>query len=75
MGFNKRFITKESILSTYRNSGLEGIKSMLRCTDAIILGDDFSSEVIDMYHEVGESCDLVSLWRSIEKTITNELPS
>tara|TARA_B100001093_G_scaffold236658_1_gene226753 strand:+ start:2293 stop:2520 length:228 start_codon:yes stop_codon:yes gene_type:complete len=75
MGFNKRFLTKESILSTYTSSGLDGVKSILRSSDAIIFGDDFSSEIVDMYNEVGESCDLVGLWKAIEKTIADELPN
>ena len=74
MGFNKRYITKESILSIYNSSGLEGVKTHLRKADALIYNDLFSGIIVEMYKEIGTEVQ-INPWKEIEKEILKELPN
>jgi len=74
MGFNKRLITKESILSTYNNTGLDGVKTLLRNADALFYDDLFSGIIVEMYNEIGATVQ-INPWRDIEREIMKELPN
>lgn len=74
MGFNKRYISKESLLSVYRNNGIDGVKTHLRSADALFYSDSFSGQIVDMYNEIGFEIK-IDPWRDIETEIKNELPN
>tara|TARA_R100001015_G_C4616782_1_gene172990 strand:- start:301 stop:525 length:225 start_codon:yes stop_codon:yes gene_type:complete len=74
MGFNKRYITKESIISLYTNKGIEGIKEHLRNADALIYSDLFSGIIVEMYNEIGMEVK-IDPWSEIEREIIKELPN
>jgi hypothetical protein len=49
MGFHKRYITDESVLSIYRNSGCQGVINWYtRGADAIITSGKLAREVNDL---------------------------
>jgi len=73
MGFNKRYISKESIMAQYSTSGIEGVKTCLREADALFYNDAFSADILDMYNDIGVSYDIKSIWSDIEQQILNEL--
>jgi hypothetical protein len=50
MGFHKRWICKEQLISSYRISGIKGIKDYFGKADAFISEDDLSHDVIDLYN-------------------------
>jgi len=72
MGFYKRIIDKDIILNTYRDTGLDGVKTLLRGSDALISSDYFTDNIIDIYH--GEEL-MYDSWIQIEKLITDQLPN
>ncbi len=74
MGFNKRYITKDSLLSVYNNNGIEGIKTHLRSADALIYNDLFSGLIVEMYNEIGTEVK-INPWKDIEREILKELPN
>lgn len=47
MGFNKRYLNKEKIISVY-NQGLPSLINFILNTDCLIFEDDFSEEISDM---------------------------
>ena len=47
MGFNKRYLNKEKIISVY-NQGLPSLINFIENTDCLIFEDDFSEEISDM---------------------------
>lgn len=48
MGFNKRYIDKETIIRLYKNQGLLKLVSFIENTDCLIIEDDFAEEVSDI---------------------------
>lgn len=50
MGFHKRFITKEGLLSNYKHSGLSGVKGYFSA-DALFIQDEFSEKVLELLNE------------------------
>ena len=48
MGFNKRYLSKEKILTVYQNQGLKKLISFIENTDCLILEDEFSEDVSDI---------------------------
>lgn len=48
MGFNKRYLSKEKILTVYQNQGLKTLISFIENTDCLIIEDDFSEDVSDI---------------------------
>ena len=47
MGFNKRYLNKESIINVY-NQGLPNLIRFIENTDYLIFEDEFSEEISDM---------------------------
>ncbi len=47
MGFNKRYLNKESIINVY-NQGLPNLIRFIENTDCLIFEDEFSEEISDM---------------------------
>mgnify|MGYP000564972822 CR=1 FL=1 len=48
MGFNKRYLSKEKILTVYQSQGLKKLISFIENTDCLIIEDDFSEDVSDI---------------------------
>ena len=48
MGFNKRYLSKEKILTVYQNQGLKKLISFIENTDCLIIEDEFSEDVSDI---------------------------
>jgi hypothetical protein len=40
MGFNKRYVNKESLLNQYKTGGMEAVKTYLLKPDALIFASD-----------------------------------
>ena len=66
MGFNKRYINRESIVNTFSRKGIYGLRDLLGLpngltglgrVDAIITQDEFSDKVVTAYQE-GRECDV-----------------
>ena len=64
MGFNKRYIDKERIVSTFSKTGIYGLRDLfglsdgltgLGRVDAIITQDEFSDKVVTAYQEGREN--------------------
>jgi len=50
MGFHKRWVSEDSLLSIYSRDGIAGIQSYLAKADAFVTSDDLSDETIDIYN-------------------------
>ena len=68
MGFNKRWIDIKSIISVYKREGIEAVKQYLDTPDAIIITDELSGIVLDIYHKDNDEI----LIKEIEKCILTE---
>ena len=47
MGFHKRWVNKEQILSRYKTLGIQGVIDWIRNADAIVSEDTFSMNFLD----------------------------
>ena len=63
MGFHKRWITEEVLISRYMEGGMEDIESYIGRADAIVTSDDLSHEVIDILNS--EHMDRLEKWEKI----------
>jgi len=50
MGFNKRYISEESIISNYQNSGIDGLKRYFSA-DALIINGKWAQDLTDKLKE------------------------
>ena len=72
MGFHKRYITDESVLSIYRNSGCQGIINWYtRGADVIITSGKLAREVNDLMNIIVH--DKEKGWARISEVITSAL--
>lgn len=60
MGFNKRYINKERIVSSFSRRGMLGVRELIGLEgfgkiEAIITTDDFSDKVVTAYQEGKEN--------------------
>ena len=69
MGFFKRWINIESITSIYNREGVEGVKNYLNTPDAIIITDDESESIYNVYRRGYSDSKLI---KEIEKCISTE---
>tara|TARA_X000001382_G_scaffold86671_1_gene61700 strand:+ start:173 stop:433 length:261 start_codon:yes stop_codon:yes gene_type:complete len=69
MGFHKRWITEEVLISTYRTEGIAGIESYLGHADAFISSDDLSANVIDLFNDY--KLDNIKKWNTISGLISD----
>lgn len=53
MGFHKRWISKQGLMSQYSSNGIEGVKMYLRA-DALMLEDEFSDTILKFLNENNE---------------------
>ncbi len=67
MGFHKRWITEEALISRYQREGIEGIKSYLGHADAFVTSDELSHYVIDTYNSENLKND--EKWEKINKKL------
>jgi len=52
MGFNKRYVRKETIVNKFKESGIDGLAQIFTPNvDAYIFEDSFSSMICDLFHE------------------------
>ena len=57
MGFNKRWLEKDSLIEIYRNEGIKGIENWLNGADALITTDEFSEDIFNIYDSEGTNID------------------
>ncbi len=69
MGFHKRWINIESVKSTYKREGIEGVKGYLDSPDALIITDNESVKILDCYNKGYSDKELI---KEIEKCILTE---
>lgn len=48
MGFNKKYINEEKIRTVLREDGIQALIDFIKKPDALIIEDDFSSQVCDI---------------------------
>ena len=48
MGFHKRWINEEQLISCYRNTGIQGLEDYIGKADAYISEDELSEKVIEL---------------------------
>jgi len=69
MGFHKRWITEEVLISRYRTEGIAGIESYLGHADAFVSSDDLSADVIDLFNDY--KLDNIKKWNTISGLISD----
>jgi hypothetical protein len=62
MGFTKRHIDKDKIMSILKESGLQTLISVIRKPDALYIEDDFSEKVCDIIRNTEDSLILTKLF-------------
>lgn len=68
MGFHKRRVNKDLIIGYYKNSGIDGVKSVFKA-DALFIGDDFSSEIYNLLLEDKLSDISTKIEKEIDETL------
>ena len=72
MGFNKRYIEKDNLLSQYRQGGIKEVMSYLSSPDALIWSGDFAQDISEIYYsDLSED----TVWNKIEEMLKNALGS
>ena len=71
MGFHKRWITEEVLISRYKSEGIEGIKSYLGHADAFVTSDELSHYVIDTYNSENNLKN-EEKWENISKKLKTQ---
>ena len=61
MGFTKRHINKDKIMTILNESGLQTLIAVVRKPDALYLEDEFSEKVCDIIKNTEDSLILVKL--------------
>ena len=69
MGFHKRWITEEVLISRYRTEGIAGIESYLGHADAFVTNDNLSSDIIDLFNDY--KLDKIEKWNTISGLISD----
>ena len=70
MGFHKRYIDNEQVISLYRNGGIKSVEDWYtRGADALITETGLASDVADMLHK---DMDETKKWNLISEMISNE---
>ena len=70
MGFHKRYIDNEQVISLYRNGGIKSVEDRYtRGVDALITETGLASDVADMLHK---DMDETKKWNLISEMISNE---
>ena len=69
MGFHKRWITEEVLISRYRTEGIAGIQSYIGHADAFVTSDDLSADVIDLFNDY--KLDRIAKWNTISGLISD----
>lgn len=54
MGFNKRYVDEKTIRTVIREDGFQALIDYIKKPDALIIEDDFSSEVCNIIKETEE---------------------
>jgi len=62
MGFTKRHIDKDKIMSILKESGLQTLITVIRKPDALYIEDDFSEKVCDIIRNTEDSLILTKLF-------------
>ncbi len=63
MGFNKRYISRESLKIVYKEKGAEGIERYLTKPDALIIDSDCKINL----RSIAETIETIKHWISEEK--------
>ena len=66
MGFHKRWINEEQLISRYRDTGIQGLEDYFGKADAFIMEDELSEKVIELLERWNEISMIVSM-ASIKK--------
>jgi hypothetical protein len=77
MGFNKRYIDKDSIVHAFSHRGILGVRELMGLEglgkiEAIITQDDFSDRVVTAYQEGRENDVAEDITDEIIKKIKNK---
>lgn len=72
MGFNKRYLDKDNLLSRYESGGIEEVMLFITKPDALISTDELSMDITDILHSE-EHETLVEI--KIEEKLQNALGS
>tara|TARA_R110000787_G_C13336494_1_gene437813 strand:+ start:209 stop:433 length:225 start_codon:yes stop_codon:yes gene_type:complete len=68
MGFHKRYISEESILSNYQSSGIEGLKRYFSA-DALIINGEWAQDLSSKIQEAMGDDD----WNNLEIIIKDRI--
>jgi len=69
MGFHRRHISSEMLISAYRSKGIEGVREWYRGADAIIAEQGLASNITDLMYE--EQFDDEGTWNKISELISD----
>jgi hypothetical protein len=72
MGFTKRIINKDKIMTILNESGLQTLISVVRKPDALFIEDEFSEKVCDIIKNTGDNLILVKLLEKTDLYGTND---
>jgi hypothetical protein len=72
MGFTKRIINKDKIMTILNESGLQTLIAVVRKPDALFIEDEFSEKVCDIIKNTEDNLILVKLLEKTDLYGTND---
>lgn len=72
MGFTKRHINKDKIMTILKESGLQTLIAVVRKPDALYIEDEFSEKVCDIIKNTEDNLILVKLLEKTDLYGTND---
>ena len=68
MGFHKRWINEEQLISRYRDTGIQGLEDYFGKADAFIMEDELSEKVIELLDS--DELTRIERWNEISMIVS-----
>mgnify|MGYP003151705156 FL=1 len=68
MGFHKRWLMNDSLISMYRKGGINAVAEWVDGADALMAEEGLASEVLDLLYE--EQFSPIEIWNKVSMKIS-----
>ncbi len=68
MGYHKRWINEEQLISRYRDTGIQGLEDYFGKADAFIMEDELSEKVIELLDS--DELTRIERWNEISMIVS-----
>ena len=68
MGFHKRWLMNDSLISMYREGGINAVAEWVNGADALMAEEGLASDIVDLLHE--EQFKPTEIWNRVSMKIS-----